>query len=208
MLLRQGRVHLEGVVVRDPRHPVSEDVVVAVDGVESTPPPRLVAWHKPVGVLTTVRDPWGREGLDQALPPALRLLHPVGRLDKDTSGLLLLSSDGGLTQWLLHPKRALPRTYEAEVDRDPPVDLAERLAAGVATAEGVHVATVASVQGRTVRLTVTEGRHRMVRRLLHNAGASVLALHRLAYGPYALGTLAPGAWRVEDATAVRPDHQP
>lgn len=207
-LLRRGRVRLGDEVLRDPRHAVSADVVLLVDDQPSAPLPRLVAWHKPVGVLTAHRDPWGREGLDEALPVELRRLHPVGRLDLDTSGLLLLSSDGALTQHLLHPRRAVPRTYEATIAVDPPADLVDRLAAGVETAEGVHTAQVEALVGRVVRLTVAEGRHRMVRRMLHNAGASVIALHRVAYGPFELGELAVGAWRVLDAALLERPHQP
>ncbi|MCB9682261.1 MAG: rRNA pseudouridine synthase [Alphaproteobacteria bacterium] len=204
-LLAQGRVRVDGVVVRDAKTDVPEDVTVWLDDVAHAPAPVLVAWHKPVGVLSTVRDPWGREGLEQALPAAWRAaLHPVGRLDQDTSGLLLFSGDGALTQRLLHPRRAVPRTYEATVAVDPPADLATRLSEGVSTGEGVVVAHVDAIDGRRVRLTVHEGKHRMVRRMLHNAGASVVTLHRVAYGPVQLGALQVGAVAVvDDATLAR-----
>lgn len=197
-LVRRGRVLREGVAQRDPSTSVDEDVSLVVDGVVSLPLPLLLAWHKPVGVLTTLRDPWGREGVDAVLPEAWRdLYHPVGRLDADTSGLLLFSRDGALTQHLLHPRRAVPRTYRATVDVDPPAELVSRLAAGVETAEGTFTADVVSIVGRDVTLTVTEGKHRMVRRMLHNAGASVVALHRLSYGAVVLGELGEGEWRAE-----------
>jgi 23S rRNA pseudouridine2605 synthase len=203
-LIRRGAVQVGAEAVRDPDRHVAEDAAIAVHGEVVSAPPVLVAWHKPVGVLSTVRDPWGREGLEQALPAAWQAtLHPVGRLDLDTSGLLLFSSDGQLTQHLLHPKRAVPRTYLATVEREPPDDLKERLAQGVETALGVFQAEVLAVEGRVVRLVVREGRHRMVRRLLHNAGAPVVALHRLSYGVVGLGDLPERQARVVDAELVQ-----
>ncbi len=197
--VRHGRVMVAGVLVRDPRQHVDELAAVVVNGEPLERPPRLVAWHKPVGVLTTLRDPWGREGLDEVLPaPWRRHLHAVGRLDLDTSGLLLFSSDGTLTQQLLHPKHATPRTYRAGVEAVP-TDLAERLAAGVETAEGTFTGAVGLVEGLEVTVTVTEGKHRMVRRMLHNAGATVLTLHRLAFGPVQLGDLEPRQFRVVES---------
>lgn len=195
-LLAAGEVSRDGVRLMDAALDVPEDVCLLVEGEPSDPLPLLLAWHKPVGVLVTVRDPWGRAGLDHVLPDRWQaLFHPVGRLDQDTSGLLLFSRDGGLTQWLLHPKRAVPRTYEATVEVDPPPELAVRLASGVPTTEGVFTADVVRIEGRTVTLTVIEGKHRMVRRMLHNAGASVATLHRVAYGPVQLGDLAEGSFR-------------
>lgn len=191
-----GGVSRAGVVLDDPGADLPEDAVLDVDGEPCGPLPPLLAWHKPAGVLSTVRDPWGREGLDSVLPAAWDgLYHPVGRLDADTSGLLLFARDGALTQWLLHPRRAIPRTYVATVEVDPPDDLAALLAAGVETGEGVFTADVRGVSGREVTLTVVEGKHRMVRRMLHNAGASVAELRRVAYGPVELGELGVGEIR-------------
>lgn len=196
-LIRRGRVCVDGVPVRDPALHVDEAAALEVEGVLCEPLPTLLAWHKPVGVLTTLRDPWGREGVDHVLPEAWQdKFHPVGRLDADTSGLLLFSRDGALTQRLLNPRHAVPRTYVATVEVDPPADLAERIAQGVQTAEGVFTGLISAIDGRRVTITVTEGKHRMVRRMLHNAGASVVELHRVSYGDVALGDLALGAWRV------------
>lgn len=198
-LIRRGRVRVGGVPVKDPSQHVAEDEGIVVEGVrtEAIVVPTLVAWHKPVGVLTTLRDPWGREGVDEVLPEEWRdKLHPVGRLDLDTSGLLLFSSDGALTQRLLSPRHAVPRTYVATLESDPPADLVALVAAGVETAEGVFSGVISAIDGRDVTITVTEGKHRMVRRMLHNAGASVAELRRVAYGDVELGDLAPGAWRV------------
>lgn len=200
--IRRGRVEVGGAVVRDPAAPVVPEATLSVFGEAFPPRPTLVAWHKPVGVVCTARDPWGREDLSQVLPASWRSgLHPVGRLDQDTSGLLLFSGDGALTQHLLHPRRAIPRTYEATV-ADVPDDLSDRLAAGVETAEGTFTARLLAVDGAVVTVEVTEGKHRMVRRMLHNAGASVTALHRIAYGPWALGALAEGEVAVLDPDAL------
>lgn len=196
MAVRRGRVTVDGAIVRKPDAHVAPDAPIAWDGEAVEVLPDVVAWHKPVGVLSTLRDPWGREGLEAALPPAWRgAFHPVGRLDKDTSGLLLFSRDGAITQHLLHPRRAIPRTYRATVEVDPPPTLVDALAAGVETGEGTFTAEVVAIDGRDVTLVVREGKHRMVRRMLHNAGASVVGLHRLAYGAATLGELPEGEAR-------------
>lgn len=207
-LVRAGRVTLDGEVVRDPAARWDPSRALALDGREMRVPPVLVAWHKPAGVLTALRDPWGRDGLDEALPEAIRDgWHPVGRLDLDTRGLLLLSRDGAWTQRLLHPRRAVEREYVARVEGAPAPDLGDRLAAGVETADGVYPAQLVAVDGDLVRLIVREGKHRMVRRLLANLGLPVLDLQRVRYGVVELGELAEGAWReVTDAelTALWP----
>lgn len=202
--VRRGRVTVDGVTASDPAAHVRDSAEICVNGARIMPAPRLLAWHKPLGVLSTFDDPWGRDGLDEVLPAAWRAnLHPVGRLDRDTSGLLLFCADGALTQRLLHPRFGVQRVYRATIAVDPPADLTAQLAAGVSTAEGVFCAEVRAITGRVVEIAVAEGKYRMVRRILHNAGASVEALHRIAYGPIALGDLAPGDWRVED-TAMGP----
>lgn len=200
-LIKRGEVSLEGEVITRPEFRLSQQSELSVSGEVSRPLPLLIAYHKPLGQLSTLRDPWGREGLDRALPPQWReLFHPVGRLDADTSGLLLFSSDGGVTQRLLHPKREIPRSYLAHIHALPE-ELTESLSAGVDTSLGRFTATVERIdrltpqsprpQGAedavaTITLSVCEGKHRMVRRMLHNAGASVLALHRVSYGPVKL----------------------
>ena len=203
-LIRRGAVSLDGVTLKDPSLRVREDTTLEVSGQVNAPLPLLVAYHKPVGQLSTFRDPWGREGLEYALPAPWRDgLHPVGRLDADTSGLLLFSSNGELTQRLLHPKHEIPRSYRAHVLTLPDT-LHTTLSEGVDTQLGTFTARLDKVSilsehdrrpegaheaAAIVEVTVTEGKHRMVRRMLHNAGASVLALHRLSYGHIRLGDL-------------------
>jgi 16S rRNA pseudouridine516 synthase len=166
---------------------------------KSEPLPLLVAFHKPMHLLCTVDDPWGRKGIDSVLPTAWRLghLHPVGRLDSDTTGLLLFSSLGTLTQYLLHPKRQMPRTYLATVENIPD-DLAQRIQEGVATALGEFSGKIQKIdlEKKQVEIEVTEGKYRMVRRMLHNAGASVIALHRIRYAQIELGDLPVSQFRI------------
>jgi 23S rRNA pseudouridine2605 synthase len=195
-LLRDGAVTVDGVTVTDPGFGWESGMVICCEGREIAIPAMMLAWHKPAGVLTTVRDPWGRDGLEEALPREVaELWHPVGRLDRDTHGLLLLSRSGVWTQRLLHPRRAVEREYVAIVEGAPRSDLGEVLAAGVDTTEGVFPARLVSVEGQAVRLVVQEGKHRMVRRLLANVGLPVTDLRRVRYGAVHLGDLPPGEWR-------------
>jgi 23S rRNA pseudouridine2605 synthase len=195
-LIKKGRVLIEGEPIKAFDQQVEPSITPMVDGEPLPPPPLMLAWHKPAGVLSTTRDPWGRRTLAEALPSAWRdRFHAVGRLDLETTGLLLFSADGQLTQWLLHPKRAVPRRYRATIANPPPADLTERLAAGVETALGTFTAEVLSIEGWVVDLIVREGKHRMVRRLLNNAGAPVTQLHRVGFGPIELGELEEEALR-------------
>ena len=115
-LIRRGYVLHDDQAITDPSFKVLKDATLLVDGELSEPMPALIAYHKPLHQLCTLRDPWGRSGLDHVLPLVWReSLHPVGRLDAETTGLLLFSSDGQLTQHLLHPKRELTRRYRAVV---------------------------------------------------------------------------------------------
>lgn len=200
-LVRAGRVaSASGAPLGRADARVDASATLLVDGVACAPVPLLVAYHKPVGVHSTMRDERGRADLSSALPPAWRAaMHPVGRLDADTSGLLLFSRDGALTQRLLHPRRAVEREYVARVSGAVEASaLGERLREGVECVEagervvfcGVLLGVEAGGKGEgddagggsTVRVVVTEGKHREVRRMLHNAGHSVIALHRVRYG--------------------------
>lgn len=224
-LIRRGHVSIDGALVTTLNQKVPEDITLMIDDVICAPDPLLVMYHKPFDQLSTMRDPWGREGLEQALPERWRtLFHPVGRLDAETTGLLLFSRDGSITQRILHPKRSIERTYRATVS-DLPEGLSARLAQGVETALGVFTGRVDELTHRAhivqtkqgpqpaageVLISVHEGKHRMVRRMLHNAGASVLALHRVAFGAIELSDLPSGESRgvsdqqLEELLDVRP----
>ena len=228
-LIRRGYVSCDGVVLCNPSGQVQVNASLMFDGELSKPLPELLVYHKPIHQLSTLRDPWGRSGLDYVLPKHWReLLHPVGRLDADTSGLLLFSSNGSLTQYLLHPKRLLPRRYRAVV-AGLPQNLEKILNEGVETSMGVFTAVLekqesyhdvqyrhllasdqeATIAQGVVWVSVTEGKHRMVRRMLHNAGASVLALHRESYGAIELGDLPEGKFELvtEEALQVLKTHR-
>jgi pseudouridine synthase len=195
--VRDGRVAVEGAPCRDPGARTATTARVTLD--DDAPADVVVdvaVFHKPEGVQCTVGDPLGRPSLAESAIELLRRgLHPVGRLDADTSGLLPFVADGALTQRLLHPRHGVEKVYVADVEGRPGPELGARLAAGVETAEGVHVARLIAVDGATVTLAVAEGKHRMVRRMLNNVGFPVLTLRRVAFGAFTLGDLPEGSWR-------------
>jgi 23S rRNA pseudouridine2605 synthase len=199
-LIRKGLVEIDGTVVAKSgaKLKVPWQSCPIVDGFEYPPPPLLVAYNKPLGTVSSMRDDMGRQDLSTVLPQSWqKSLHPVGRLDADTTGLLLFSRDGDLTHRLLHPKYVVEREYVAEVENEiDPADLGARLAAGIETiedGEGLVVeAQLLEVEGQSVRLVVTEGKYRMVRRILANAGHPVVSLHRLRYGEVMLDELEVG----------------
>ena len=190
--IRRKKVTLDGVVCNSPKSKVLDAAEVHLDGVLIERAPVLLAFHKPVGLVTTVSDPRGRPCVGDWLP---HRYHIVGRLDLETHGLLLFSRDGALTQHLLHPKRGFEREYVVKVEGDPTSELIETLSKGVKTSVGLATAKVLSIEDDVVRLVVTEGRNRVVRRMLHNAGHSVLDLQRVRYGSVELGDLAVGQTR-------------
>jgi len=163
--------------------------------------------HKPRGYVTTRRDPTGRPVVLDLLPPHARSLYPVGRLDLDAEGLLLLTNDGELAHRLLHPRYELPRVYEVEVEgRVREADL-PRWRAGAVLVDGPAVPNAVRWLGagpRTSRLalTFTEGRYREVKRYAKALGHPVLRLRRVAFGPLRLGSLAMGAARSLTAAEV------
>ncbi len=208
-IIRSGRVTVDGEVVKRSDHRVAATQEIRVDDIAVMALPVVLVWHKPTGVVSTLRDPFGRADLSTVLPPEFRgQYHPVGRLDADTSGLLLFSRSGALTQWLLHPRRAIQRRYEATVQIEPDNRLVERLNEGVETSLGRFTAEVELLDGYLIRLSVREGKHRMVRRLLANSGHPVETLHRLSYGPFEIQDLALGQFRPAMANEIdRLSHQ-
>ena len=190
--IRRGLVKVNGHVCTDNTEKFDSSVNIEVHDYSVPTVPKLMVWHKPVGVICTTQDPWGRRDLDGVIPYRWRSqFHPVGRLDGDTSGLLLFSSVGSVTQWLLHPRRNVERRYKATVTGTPSDALIDVLATGVDTSLGTFPASVVQLKGSIVELVVTEGKHRMVRRILANSGYPVEHLHRVAYGPIELGDLQP-----------------
>jgi pseudouridine synthase len=200
----EGRVAVNGVVTREPgtlADPASDRITV--DG-RPVPPPEASQYllvNKPAGVVTTVHDPQGRPVVTDLLPPSVReRVYPVGRLDADVEGLLLLTNDGPLTHRLLHPRYALPRLYEAEVaGRVTEADLPRwrrgvRLDDGPATPLAVELLQSAAASSQ-VQLAFTEGRKHEVKRYCDALGHRVRRLRRVAFGPLRLGALRLGACR-------------
>jgi len=170
-----------------------------------------VLLHKPAGVVTTASDPQGRKTVVQ-LVPARERLYPVGRLDADTTGLILITNDGELAHRLTHPSFEVPRTYRARVTNAPVKEPALRaLREGVELEDGPTApARVRRLGNDHIELTIHEGRKRQVRRMLEAVGHPVKALERVAFGPLRLGPLEPGDHRrltaaeLERLRALRP----
>jgi 23S rRNA pseudouridine2605 synthase len=200
----EGRVAVNGVVTREPgtlADPAVDRITVDGRAVPAREAPQYLLLHKPAGVVTSVRDPQGRPVVTDLLPAGVReRVYPVGRLDADVEGLLLLTNDGPLTHRLLHPRYALPRLYEAEVagrvtDEDLP-----RWRRGAMLDDGsavpLDVELVRSgAAASLLRLSFTEGRKHEVKRYCEALGHRVRRLRRIAFGPLRLGGLAPGACR-------------
>lgn len=202
-LIVQGRVRVNGVVVSElgARVVPGEDrVSVDGDAVAHDPEPRWVAFHKPPGCLTTREDPHGGRTVYDLLPPEFAALRYVGRLDRDTEGLLIFSNRGDEIHGLLHPGTEVEREYRAWVAGTPSNRAVERLVAGVTLGDGPARAKRARLvggddEGALVELVLTEGRKREVRRLLDAVGHPVRRLMRVRFGPVELGDLPRGAWR-------------
>ncbi|MGH2597140.1 MAG: pseudouridine synthase [Actinomycetota bacterium] len=201
-LIVEGRVTVNGTVATlgDRLDPEADSI--AVDGVTVNLDPnvRYYALHKPPGVVTTMKDPQGRPDIRSFLPKEGPRVFPVGRLDRDSEGLLLLTNDGELGNRLLHPKYAIEKEYLAEVDGVPTDRQIGRIRRGVELDDGLAKPASARLVATTgargaVRITMTEGRKREVRRLLAEVGLPVTRLVRLRVGPVKLGDLAPGAVR-------------
>jgi 23S rRNA pseudouridine2605 synthase len=152
--------------------------------------------HKPAGVVSTAHDTHGRPTVVDLVPGGARL-YPVGRLDADTTGLILLTNDGDLANHLMHPRYEVPRVYRAKVARPPVADRAIRaLREGIDLDDGrTAPALVRRVRPDVLELTIREGRKRQVRRMCEAVGHPVLALRRVAFGPLALDNLPPGRHR-------------
>jgi 23S rRNA pseudouridine2605 synthase len=194
-----GRVSVGDEVVRDPARDVDGSVLVAVDGkpVRVSAGRRAVyAVHKPRGVVSTAHDPQGRRTV-VSLVPSSRRLYPVGRLDAETTGLILLTNDGELANLLTHPRYGVPKTYRASVHGGPvKPEMVQALADGVELDDGPTApAKARRLAHDRLEITIREGRKRQVRRMVEAVGLRVRSLERVAFGPLRIGTLAPGEHR-------------
>ena len=200
-LIEAGRVTVNGAVAVLGRR-VRPDDVIAVDGtpVQDQAPLVYYVVDKPLGVLSSAKDPHGRPVVVGIVPPEPRVF-PVGRLDADTSGLLLLTNDGRITHRITHPSYGVEKEYVADVVGVPTDALLAHLRHGVELDDGVTApARVWRVRPSTIHVVVHEGRNRQVRRMFEAIGHPVESLRRLRIGPVADATLGPGSWR-----RLRPD---
>jgi len=205
-LIAAGRVSVEGEIVTDPARDVGENSRVVVDGrpVAGAEPRVLYAVHKPVGVLSTARDTHGRPTVLELVPEQGLRLYPVGRLDADSSGLILLTNDGELANRLTHPSFEISKTYRATVGGgnvgEPALDALRR---GIELDDGPTApARVRRLKGNLIELTIHEGRNRQVRRMCAAVGHPVLELSRVAFGPLRLDGLKTGAHRRLQAAEI------
>jgi 23S rRNA pseudouridine2605 synthase len=158
--------------------------------------------HKPAAVVTTAHDPQGRRTVVDLVPAEPRVV-PVGRLDADTTGALLLTNDGELAHRLAHPRYGVEKVYEAIVQGEPSDDALERLRLGIELEDGrTAPARVRRLAPSRIELTIHEGRNRQVRRMLDAIGHPVERLHRSRYAGLDVAALEPGAWRDLDASEL------
>ena len=203
-MIADGRVAIDGLILETPATILKDLRGVTVDGKPIAPPEptRLFAFHKPTGLITAEHDPKGRAtiytALRNALPRNSPRLMPVGRLDLNTEGLLLLTNDGELKRQMELPSSGIPRTYRARTFGDVTQEALEELIDGI-TIDGVTYGSIdANLERSTgrnqwIELTITEGKNREVRRVLEHLGLQVSRLIRTAYGPFDLGDLPRGA---------------
>ena len=197
--IEQGRVAVNGTVLKTPAHVVSQTDTITVDGkpLPKAEAPRLWRYNKPKGLVTSHKDPQGRKTVFEALPPELPRVVSVGRLDLNTEGLLLLTTDGELARHLELPSTGWLRRYRVRAHGKVGQADLDKLAKGM-TIDGVQYGPVEAridrEQGSNVWLTLglREGKNREVKRLLVALGLTVNRLIRVSFGPFALGELAPG----------------
>jgi 23S rRNA pseudouridine2605 synthase len=218
-MIADGRVAVDGKVLDTPATILPNLKGVSVDGKPvATPEPTLLfAFHKPTGLITAEHDPRGRPtiyaALTNALPKGTPRLMPVGRLDYNTEGLLLLTNDGGLKRQMELPATGIPRTYRARAFGDVSQEQLEALIEGVEI-EGVRYGPIdanlergtsgSGMRNQWIEVSITEGKNREVRRVLEYLGLKVNRLIRTAYGPFTLGDLARGqATRIRKADLER-----
>ncbi|HPR79102.1 MAG TPA: pseudouridine synthase [Candidatus Limiplasma sp.] len=201
-MIAEGRVTVDGIAVTEMGHTVTDGQQVCVDGQPVLPEAEkhYLMYHKPAGEVTTVTDPEGRATvLDKFRDYPVRL-YPVGRLDYDSEGLLLLTNDGELTEHMLHPSREVEKVYLARVSNQVTPEEAKRLERGVMVDGRVTSkakARILSVQPMYTEMMIAihEGRNRQVRKMVESIGHEVVLLRRVRFGPLKLDDLPRGMWR-------------
>ena len=204
-LIAAGRVRVDGAVAVLGRRVDAETALILVDGAPVGVRPGLVYYllNKPVGVVTTADDPQGRPVVVGLVPDAPRVF-PVGRLDLDTEGLLLLTNDGEIANRLTHPSYGVEKEYVAHVEGSPTRSVLRQLREGVELEDGVTApARVTPVEPNVLRLVIHEGRNRQVRRMCDAVGHPVIRLVRTRIGPLADRSIRPGTWRHLETDELR-----
>lgn len=198
-----GRVAVDGRIVRDPEHPTAATDCITLDGDRLEAPARVyLMLNKPRGLVTTARDEQGRDTVYRCLDGAgLPWVAPVGRLDKASEGLLLLSNDPAWAAGITDPERGPSKTYHVQVDMVPDAALLARLEQGIEDdGEWLRAASArllrAGQKNAWLEISLDEGRNRQIRRLLAAFDIAVLRLVRIAIGELALGDLPKGQWRL------------
>jgi 23S rRNA pseudouridine2605 synthase len=202
-IIAQGRVSVGGEVVTDPARDVGESDDVRVDG-SPVGAEALEVWavNKPAGVVSTAKEPGSRPAVVELVDSNARL-YPVGRLDAESTGLLLLTNDGALANRLTHPRYGVAKTYLARLGKPPTDRDLERLRRGVQLEDGrTAPAEVNRVARQEIEIVLREGRNRQVRRMVEAIGNRVVTLRRIRFGPLALGRLAKGGSRRLDGEEI------
>lgn len=196
VIISKGRVRVGGKVVTDPARDVTDADEVRVDGsLVGTEAREVWAVNKPAGVVSTAREPGGRPAVVELVDTNARL-YPVGRLDAESTGLLLLTNDGELANRLTHPRYGVSKAYRAELRRPPSDADLGRLQRGLQLDDGPTApAEVQRIGEREIEIVLREGRNRQVRRMAEAIGNRVVKLRRVRFGPVQLGRLASGGAR-------------
>ena len=205
-LIESGRVSVDGLVIRELGSKFDPDLVqVMVDGetITRSLSKSYLVLHKPKGVLSTMFDPEGRPSLDDFIDLRKERLFHVGRLDKDSEGLILLTNDGDLTFRATHPSFGLEKTYIIEFDGALPQGVDKILLKGVELEDGMgRVLSFRQISSRWIEVSIHEGRYHIIRRLMEAVGVDVLRLIRTKFGPISLGDTPEGRWRDLNSTEL------
>lgn len=201
-LIKQGRVKVNGTVITDMGNMVSEADAVEVDGIaiEAEAEKVYIMLNKPVGYVSSAKDQFGRQTVLDLVKDINKRLYPVGRLDYDTSGLILLTNDGDFTYRMTHPKHEIGKVYEALISGVPSSEELMRFETGLEIEDYITSPAQISIihtkgNNTLVRVTIHEGKNRQVRKMCLAIGHKVITLKRITIGPIALGDLSEGKWR-------------
>ena len=200
-LIQEGTVTVNGQVMIDPAYQVRENDEVTFDGKVLTPQESTVVYmlNKPKNVITTARDEYGRKTV-MDLIPSNRRLFPIGRLDKDTTGIILITDNGELANYLMHPKNRVSRFYEAVIEGQLNPKETAKIKKGIFIGDGEFgkgeiVKQVTRKTRSTITIRLQQGKKREIRRIFYSLGKKVYSLHRFQCGTMVLGNLQPGQWR-------------